>query len=560
MLGGVACLLREHPSRNLIEVQIPPGGNPRWLLQCLRELVEVVVSTVMPSLQPVFAISHRAPPAPEVLVNLQALATHVEQRTALPLGSGRELAAADILALYRQWLPPGGPRDRYDVLLVSSQGPPRALARAVVLCVANQGEGLEPARRDFGELELLRQSALLVPVLQEAHVRDPSEELLVTLVAALELRASLAVQPLLNLDAFSRCPRASELVAAAPSTAIPAAVMARVRSFLTSHSVLPAVVTSEWTVGQLMRELLSPSSLTLEASELLQGRDASELPSLVAQELLRGVSEARRKRQEQDLAFQVRQAQQLDKLQQLLRGMGQTDHAAFDSAWAKFTAGGVEAGLLAAAKELQERFGNGVAKQQSHVNTVGALCSQAEAAFEGAMASMRAFVEGCGGTFLAGPLKSAARIQAKVDSDYHGDCSHVVDVVRGSGLFEQAAAMQKALREAIRYLDMVRAKDRLNHPLPAGYRDVLLNVRFGDHVCELQLHVKAIHDHKELAHRAYELQRAMEEPSSQGQAKGAALAEDPASPPACPVPQPAQQVCVFMCVRECVRECVHLCA
>ena len=66
------------------------------------------------------------------------------------------------------------------------------------------------------------------------------------------------------------------------------------------------------------------------------------------------------------------------------------------------------------------------------------------------------------GTFLAGPLKSEARIQAKMDSDYQGDCTRVVDVVRGSGLFEEAAGLTQALREATHYLEVVCVKDRLN--------------------------------------------------------------------------------------------------
>ena len=104
----------------------------------------------------------------------------------------------------------------------------------------------------------------------------------------------------------------------------------------------------------------------------------------------------------------------------------------------------------------------------------------------------------------------------------------MVDVVRASGLFDEAPGMQKMLEEAIKHLEMVRAKDRLNNPLPTGYRDLLLNVRFRDHVCELQLHVKAIHAHKELAHEHYDYQRVIDA----GQEPAPASSQPSASPPA----------------------------
>ena len=58
-------------------------------------------------------------------------------------------------------------------------------------------------------------------------------------------------------------------------------------------------------------------------------------------------------------------------------------------------------------------------------------------------------------------------------------------------------------------MDVVRVKDRLNNPEKSGYRDLLLNVRCSDHVCELQIHVKAFHVLKEPNHKNYEIVRVL---------------------------------------------------
>ena len=56
---------------------------------------------------------------------------------------------------------------------------------------------------------------------------------------------------------------------------------------------------------------------------------------------------------------------------------------------------------------------------------------------------------------------------------------------------------------------VVRVKDRLSEPASGGYRDVMLNVEMDGHVCELQLHLKALIAIKSQAHRIYGILRSV---------------------------------------------------
>jgi phage-related protein (TIGR01555 family) len=112
-----------------------------------------------------------------------------------------------------------------------------------------------------------------------------------------------------------------------------------------------------------------------------------------------------------------------------------------------------------------------------------------------------------------GNLKSEDRAGAKVANDYAGDWSKVGDIVRASVAVDspkQMADVVDRLRE--RGADIVRAKDRVSNPTEAGYRDVMMNVRYpSGHVGEIQVHVKSMLAAKSgEGHKLYDVARKLE--------------------------------------------------
>ena len=175
----------------------------------------------------------------------------------------------------------------------------------------------------------------------------------------------------------------------------------------------------------------------------------------------------------------------------------------------------------------------GVSLERVHANAVR-WCP-------GMINAMRAFVEQAGGKLMLPPhtelklndptlsidqcvktVKAVERAQEKVDGDYDGDARRLVDLVRASAIFEKPTELEAALEllesmmatgndGSSSCLRLVRAKDRLNNPV-AGYRDMMLNLAFdvgGEcvHVGELQLHLRTVLAHKEVAHVSYGIGR-----------------------------------------------------
>jgi hypothetical protein len=99
-----------------------------------------------------------------------------------------------------------------------------------------------------------------------------------------------------------------------------------------------------------------------------------------------------------------------------------------------------------------------------------------------------------GGTPVYPPgLKGRERATQKIEADYGGDPSRLLDLSRASIEFEDVAGLRRALGELEARGVIVRTKDRFENPTAGGYRDVMLNVRMSNgHICELQLHLKQI--------------------------------------------------------------------
>ena len=141
-----------------------------------------------------------------------------------------------------------------------------------------------------------------------------------------------------------------------------------------------------------------------------------------------------------------------------------------------------------------------------------AIAKQARAMYAEVM------TDACAGTvpLRLARLKGRDRAAAKARDEYKDKTepfvSWLFDVVRGSGVCESEAgivSLYEAL-EANPDVDIVRVKNRFNPPLFNGYRDILMNVavKVGSvsHLCELQIHLKAIKDSEPMhkSHLTYE--------------------------------------------------------
>ena len=90
-------------------------------------------------------------------------------------------------------------------------------------------------------------------------------------------------------------------------------------------------------------------------------------------------------------------------------------------------------------------------------------------------------------------LKGRERAIEKTMADYKGDASKLVDLVRGSIVYESYYKLMEGLDSCNQNLTLVREKNRFDKPAPSGYRDILLNVKLSNgHIAELQLHLTQI--------------------------------------------------------------------
>ncbi len=110
------------------------------------------------------------------------------------------------------------------------------------------------------------------------------------------------------------------------------------------------------------------------------------------------------------------------------------------------------------------------------------------------------------------PLKNQNTAVGKSEGEYGGDHSRLVDICRASIIYNSYKDLMEGLGKSKDMLNLVREKDRFAKPTPAGYRDILLNVKLSNgHIAELQLHLQQIMDVKDVdGHRLYEEIRLLE--------------------------------------------------
>jgi hypothetical protein len=110
------------------------------------------------------------------------------------------------------------------------------------------------------------------------------------------------------------------------------------------------------------------------------------------------------------------------------------------------------------------------------------------------------------GTAKIPKLKAQNTAVAKSEGEYGGDHSRLVDICRASIIYNSYKDLMEGLGKSKEMITLVREKNRFAEPTPAGYRDILLNVRLSNgHIAELQLHLQAIMDVKNgVGHDLYE--------------------------------------------------------
>lgn len=110
---------------------------------------------------------------------------------------------------------------------------------------------------------------------------------------------------------------------------------------------------------------------------------------------------------------------------------------------------------------------------------------------------------------VPGPLKAERRSREKVETDYGGDWSRLLDILRASVAADSEDELRKLVETLKKNETLARPpKDRIAEPLPNGYRDILANVVLPNGViAEIQFHTKPMLLAREVEHGNYEQAR-----------------------------------------------------
>lgn len=121
-----------------------------------------------------------------------------------------------------------------------------------------------------------------------------------------------------------------------------------------------------------------------------------------------------------------------------------------------------------------------------------------------------------GGVLLMAPVKGEKRALEKVNSDYRGDWGQLTDMVRGSIAVDSPEELERVIERMKSDPNVKIAKqpkDRMNKPLPVGYRDIMVHIRMPNGmVAEMQLHLKPMLLAKDFGegHHHYETMRSID--------------------------------------------------
>lgn len=109
-------------------------------------------------------------------------------------------------------------------------------------------------------------------------------------------------------------------------------------------------------------------------------------------------------------------------------------------------------------------------------------------------------------------LKSRERALEKINSDYLGDASKLLDIAGSKVVYKKLDEVYDALKRFNQNFEIIKIKDRIQRPLSSGYRDILMNIRMKNgHIVEFRLHLEEMDNVANgIGHRLYEKQRNLE--------------------------------------------------
>ncbi|GMH69221.1 hypothetical protein TrST_g1100 [Triparma strigata] len=102
------------------------------------------------------------------------------------------------------------------------------------------------------------------------------------------------------------------------------------------------------------------------------------------------------------------------------------------------------------------------------------------------------------------PLKARERAAMKFNKVCDGNFKRVLDFVRCSIIAETEGQLVGVLERMLKLKVVVRLVNRFKNPVQTGIREVIMNVRVGGHLCEVQLHLAPIFKEKAAMHIFHE--------------------------------------------------------
>ena len=107
-------------------------------------------------------------------------------------------------------------------------------------------------------------------------------------------------------------------------------------------------------------------------------------------------------------------------------------------------------------------------------------------------------------------LKSKERAIEKINSDYNGDASQLLDIAGSKVVYNSLDELYRALKTFNKENKILKFKDRIQEPLN-GYRDILMNIKMkNEHIVEFRLHLKEMDEVADgVGHNLYEKVRSI---------------------------------------------------
>ena len=163
---------------------------------------------------------------------------------------------------------------------------------------------------------------------------------------------------------------------------------------------------------------------------------------------------------------------------------------------------------------VAEKVGGKVPRQDTR--NLDTLYGEAAVADQNLKGMTRKIAEETGGTAVfppGGGLKGRKRAREKIEVEFGGDASALMDISRSSIEYDNVDQVYQALEFILHQgYEVVRVKDRALEPLASGFWDIHLNLCMPNgHIAELQLHLREIRQYSILkGHDLYEQIRDME--------------------------------------------------